>query len=160
MVSFFPIQRTNQPTFFNRQTTRSSAPELLLAGSNLAWQGKPVEGQEDGILTAYEVSNMGICQTRSWWSCPPAKQPSATSGAAKAYTACNATFKIASVTNLVMSLWRVPDKEIVEFMQTFYNNLFVGKSISNAFYQLQNTLKPNTAATPTNGPPGSWFDVP
>jgi CHAT domain-containing protein len=35
----------------------------------------------------------------------------------------------------------VPDKETVEFMQTFYSELFSGRSISNAFYRAQTTLK-------------------
>ncbi len=56
-------------------------------------------------------------------------------------------FKIAGIPNLIMSLWKVPDTETVEFMQEFYKNLFAGESISSSFYQAQNTLKINTAAT-------------
>lgn len=37
---------------------------LALAGANNAWAGKPVEGVEDGILTAYEVSNMYLPNTQ------------------------------------------------------------------------------------------------
>ena len=37
---------------------------LILAGGNQAWRGKPVpEGLEDGILTAYEVSQVDLRNT-------------------------------------------------------------------------------------------------
>ena len=50
-------------------------------------------------------------------------------------------FKIAGVKNLVMSLWKVPDKATSEFMEIFYKNLFSKESISNAFYHAQTTMK-------------------
>ena len=38
---------------------------LLFAGANDTWKGKYIEGsQEDGILTAYEVSNLYLPNTR------------------------------------------------------------------------------------------------
>ncbi|MCX6223525.1 MAG: tetratricopeptide repeat protein, partial [Bacteroidia bacterium] len=37
---------------------------LIMAGGNLAWKGLPLpEGVEDGILTAYEISNMDLRKT-------------------------------------------------------------------------------------------------
>ncbi len=37
---------------------------LLFAGANYTWTGKPIEGIDDGILTAYEVSNMYLPNTK------------------------------------------------------------------------------------------------
>ncbi|MBL7824786.1 MAG: CHAT domain-containing protein, partial [Saprospiraceae bacterium] len=37
---------------------------LIMAGGNVAWQGKQtLEGREDGILTAYEISQMNLSNT-------------------------------------------------------------------------------------------------
>jgi CHAT domain-containing protein len=52
-------------------------------------------------------------------------------------------FKIAGVENLIMSLWKVPDKETAEFMELFYKNLFDNQSISDAFYNAQTVMKNN-----------------
>jgi tetratricopeptide (TPR) repeat protein len=37
---------------------------LLLAGANNAWSGKPASGIQDGVLTAYEISNMYLPNTK------------------------------------------------------------------------------------------------
>jgi CHAT domain-containing protein len=39
-------------------------------------------------------------------------------------------FKMASTENIIMSLWQVPVKETTEFMQTFYDLLFVKQNIT------------------------------
>lgn len=51
---------------------------LMLAGSNHAWKtGKPLSPDlEDGILTAYEISQMNLANTER--GSPPAKRASAT----------------------------------------------------------------------------------
>jgi CHAT domain-containing protein/tetratricopeptide (TPR) repeat protein len=144
---FFPDPKNKPTNIFQSSDNPLLRSGLLLAGSNLAWQGKPVEGQEDGILTAYEVSNMYLPNTKLVVLSACETALGDIRGSEGVYGLQRA-FKIAGVTNLVMSLWRVPDKETVEFMQTFYNNLFVGKSISNAFYQAQNTLKAKYRSDP------------
>jgi len=40
-----------------------------------------------------------------------------------------------------MSLWEIPDKETVEFMGTFYNNLLKVKDIKDAFSATQKTMR-------------------
>lgn len=38
---------------------------LVLAGGNYAWSGKtPVDGMEDGIATAYEISQLNLSNTQ------------------------------------------------------------------------------------------------
>lgn len=113
---------------------------LLFAGSNRAWQGETPEGPEDGILTAYEVSNMYLPHTKlvTLSACQTALGD--VQGSEGVYGLQRA-FKMTGVQNLVMSLWAVPDAETVEFMQQFYEQLFAGGSVSDAFYQAQTTMK-------------------
>lgn len=40
-----------------------------------------------------------------------------------------------------MSLWKVPDKETAEFMQTFYSEWVVTENIEKAFHATQKTMK-------------------
>ncbi|MBR9846677.1 MAG: CHAT domain-containing protein, partial [Algicola sp.] len=49
-------------------------------------------------------------------------------------------FKMAGVDNIIVSLWKVPDKETKEFMETFYNNLFIHNDITEAFVSTQKAM--------------------
>ena len=113
---------------------------LLMAGANAAWQGKPIEGVEDGILTAYEVSNLYLPNTKLAVLSACETGLGDIEGNEGVYGLQRA-FKIAGIQNLVMSLWKVTDKETSEFMQQFYKGMFSGQSISDAFYSAQTTMK-------------------
>jgi CHAT domain-containing protein len=110
---------------------------LIMAGANRAWIGKPVPpGVEDGILTAREVSEMDLrhtqlvvlsaCQT----GLGDVKGSEGVEGLQRA-------FKMAGVRYLIISLWEVPDKETVEFMDAFYSQWLGGKEIREAFRTAQ-----------------------
>ena len=113
---------------------------LLFAGANNAWQGNPVSGIEDGIVTAYDVSNMYFPNTKLVVLSACETALGDIQGSEGVYGLQRA-FKIAGVKNLVMSLWKVPDAETSEFMQLFYNNMFNKQSVSDAFYHAQTTMK-------------------
>ncbi|HVU95451.1 MAG TPA: CHAT domain-containing tetratricopeptide repeat protein [Puia sp.] len=113
---------------------------LLFAGAVNAWQGKPVSGIEDGILTAYEISNMYLPNTRLVVLSACETALGDIEGSEGVYGLQRA-FKMAGVQNLIMSLWKVPDDEAADFMHEFYKNLFAGKSVSDSFYKSQNTMK-------------------
>ena len=113
---------------------------LLLSGANAAWKGKPIEGVEDGVLTAYEVSNLYLPNTKLVVLSACETGLGDIQGNEGVYGLQRA-FKIAGVQNLVMSLWKVPDKETSEFMQEFYKNIFNKQSISDAFYNAQTVMK-------------------
>ncbi len=113
---------------------------LLFAGANNAWQGKPIDGIEDGILTAYEVSNLYLPNTKLVVLSACETALGDIQGSEGVYGLQRA-FKMAGVQNLVMSLWKVPDAETAEFMQLFYKNLFAKQAISNAFYNAQKLMK-------------------
>ena len=113
---------------------------LLFAGANNAWQGKTVEGIDDGILTAYEVSDMYLPGTKLAVLSACETALGDIQGSEGVYGLQRA-FKMAGVQNLVMSLWKVPDAETAAFMQLFYKNMFAGESITDAFYHAQTTMK-------------------
>ncbi len=113
---------------------------LLFAGANNAWQGKNINGIEDGILTAYEVSNMYLPYTKLAVLSACETALGDIQGSEGVY-GLQRSFKIAGVQNLVMSLWKVPDGETAEFMQLFYKNMFAKQCIGDAFYHAQTAMK-------------------
>jgi CHAT domain-containing protein/Tfp pilus assembly protein PilF len=113
---------------------------LLFAGANNSWHGKPIDGIEDGILTAYEVSNMYLPNTKLVVLSACETALGDIQGSEGVYGLQRA-FKMAGVQNLVMSLWKVPDIETAMFMENFYQNLFAKQSIDDAFYNAQKTMK-------------------
>lgn len=66
-------------------------------------------------------------------------------------------FKQAGAEYLLMSLWKVPDNETEEFMTTFYNYYFGGRSIEEAYQLTQKTMAISTGAIPTSGRRLCWF---
>ena len=122
---------------------------LALAGANNTWKGKPITGVEDGILTAYEVSNMYLPNTKLAVLSACETGLGDIQGSEGVYGLQRA-FKMAGVQNLVMSLWKVPDAETAEFMQEFYKNLFAKQTINDAFYNAQTILKNKYRNDPYN----------
>jgi CHAT domain-containing protein len=120
---------------------------LLFAGANNAWLGKPLLNIDDGILTAYEVSNLYLPNTRLVVLSACETGLGDIQGSEGVYGLQRA-FKMAGVQNLIMSLWKVPDVETAEFMEIFYSNLFDGKSVNNAFYLAQTQMKNKYRAEP------------
>ena len=113
---------------------------LALAGANNAWQGKPIAGVEDGILTAYEVANMFLPNTKLAVLSACETGLGDIQGSEGVY-GLQRSFKMAGAENLVMSLWKVPDIETALFMQEFYKNIFAKQTIHTAFYNAQTMMK-------------------
>jgi CHAT domain-containing protein len=146
---FFPdpkeTKNSNGTAIGSKNTFRQSDNPLMrsglfFAGATSAWKGKPVEGMEDGILTSYEVSNLYLPNTKLAVLSACQTALGDIQGNEGVYGLQRA-FKIAGVQNLVMSLWKVPDRETAEFMQVFYQNIFNHKSIDEAFYNAQTIMK-------------------
>ncbi|MBK9641624.1 MAG: CHAT domain-containing protein [Saprospiraceae bacterium] len=116
---------------------------LILAGGNYAWkEGKPFkEGMEDGILTAYEISQMNLSNTELVVLSACETGLGDIQGNEGVYGLQRA-FKIAGAKYLMMSLWQVPDEETKEFMISFYKNWLNKKlSIPDAFRTTQNEMR-------------------
>jgi CHAT domain-containing protein/Flp pilus assembly protein TadD len=114
---------------------------LILAGGNYSWSGKtPIEGVEDGIATAYEISQLNLSNTELvvLSACETAlgdiKGSEGVFGLQRA-------FKMAGVKKMIVSLWQVPDKETIELMTMFYTYWLNGSSIEKAFSQSQAEMR-------------------
>jgi CHAT domain-containing protein len=116
---------------------------LILAGGNHAWKtGKPLRpDMEDGILTAYEISQMNLSNTELVVLSACETGLGDIEGNEGVYGLQRA-FKIAGAKYLIMSLWQVPDFQTQELMTTFYKNWLEGKmSIPDAFRSAQGEMR-------------------
>ncbi|MBP6185626.1 MAG: CHAT domain-containing protein [Saprospiraceae bacterium] len=117
---------------------------LILAGGNTAWQGnQTLEGREDGILTAYEISQMNLSNTELIVLSACETGLGEIQGNEGVYGLQRA-FKIAGAKYLIMSLWQVPDKQTSLLMTTFYKKWLEEKmTIPDAFHAAQKQLRDN-----------------
>src|SRR5690606_19812496 len=124
---FFPASTKNPTTSDDPVFKASEHPMIrsgiLLSGANTAWLGLPKEKQtEDGILTAWEVSQLDLNNTRL------AVLSACETGLgdinnAEGVYGLRRAFKIAGVNKLIMSLWKVSDFQTKELMTIFYENV-------------------------------------
>lgn len=131
--------------YFPPTSTASDFPllrsGLVLSGANNYW-GKDtlLENQEDGIVTAQEISNLNLLNTDLVVLSACQTALGDINGSEGVYGLQRA-FKMAGVKKLLMSLWEVPDAETAELMQLFYSNIFKGDTYYTAFRKAQLTLK-------------------
>ncbi|MFI5140370.1 MAG: CHAT domain-containing protein [Sphingobacteriales bacterium] len=112
-----------QLTFADNPLFRSG---IIMAGANRVWcGGLAIEGKDDGILTAYEISNIDLSNTDLvvLSACETAlgdiKGTEGVFGLQRA-------FKFAGVKEMLLSLWDIPDKQTSELMELFYANKLKG----------------------------------
>ncbi len=116
---------------------------LILAGGNQAWQtGKPLKpGMDDGILTAYEISQLDLSNTELVVLSACETGLGDIQGNEGVYGLQRA-FKIAGAKYLIMSLWQVPDRQTSLLMTTFYKKWLTDKlPIPEAFRAAQKELR-------------------
>ncbi len=114
---------------------------LVLAGGNYAWSGKiPVDGVEDGIATAYEISQLNLSSTELLVLSACETALGDIKGSEGVF-GLQRGFKMAGVKKMIVSLWQVPDKETAELMTAFYTYWMNGKNINESFYQAQADMR-------------------
>ena len=113
---------------------------IVLAKANEVWQRDPLAEGEDGILTAQEVSNLDLRNTKLVVLSACETGLGDIKGSEGVFGLQRA-FKMAGVKYLIMSLWQVPDKETSEFMILFYKNLIKLKDIPTAFQKTQKEMR-------------------
>ena len=113
---------------------------LIFAGANEAWtKGVNPNSEDDGILTALEISNLDLSNTDLVVLSACETGLGDIDGSEGVYGLQRA-FKMAGVDLIIMSLWEVPDTETAEFMQSFYSNWLSGQEIRQAFRNTQLTM--------------------
>ena len=116
---------------------------LIMAGGNHAWKtGQPLRpGMDDGILTAYEISQMNLSNTELVVLSACETGLGDIQGNEGVYGLQRA-FKIAGAKYLIMSLWQVPDQQTARLMTLFYKKWLTEKmTIPEAFRAAQNELR-------------------
>ena len=135
------MEETNKKTIFNQSENPLLRSGLIFAGANKAWTNPNYvsDSTDDGILTAYEISNLDLssCELVVLSACETGlgdiKGSEGVFGLQRA-------FKMAGAKNIMMGLWKVPDKETNELMQLFYTNCFSGLSVSESLKKAQQTM--------------------
>ena len=133
-----PDRIENQFTLADNPMFRSG---IIMAGANRVWSGaKPGAGKEDGIVTAYELSNLDFSHTELvvLSACETAlgdiKGTEGVFGLQRA-------FKLAGVKNMLLSLWKIPDAQTSELMEHFYTNKVGGMDNYQALHAAQEQMK-------------------
>ena len=113
---------------------------LAFSGANYAWKhGSNPHEEEDGILTAYEISNLDLSNTDL------VVLSACETGLGKVYGSegvfgLQRAFKMAGVKNVIMSLWQVNDYHTTELMEMFYENWMEGHTVRKALKLAQQTM--------------------
>jgi CHAT domain-containing protein/tetratricopeptide (TPR) repeat protein len=113
---------------------------LALAGANNSGENIEMNMAEDNVLTAYEISQLDLSDTKlvTLSACETAlgdiQDNEGVFGLQRA-------FKMAGVKRVLMSLWKVPDKETSELMELFYTNLMISNDATIALHVTQLTMK-------------------
>ncbi|MCB9187804.1 MAG: tetratricopeptide repeat protein [Flavobacteriales bacterium] len=109
---------------------------LIFAGVNDLWNHERFVKKDDGVLTAYEVTQMDFTDTKLVVLSACETGLGEIEGNEGVYGLQRA-LKMHGIPYIVNSLWQVPDKETQEFMNYFYNELLtkqidVKEAFSNA----------------------------
>jgi len=113
---------------------------IVLAGANDVWNSSQNSTQEDGVLTAQEVATIDLRKTGLVVLSACETGLGDIKGTEGVYGLQRA-FKMAGVKYIIMSLWKVPDKETAEFMITFYKKLVKTKNVRRAFIETQKIMR-------------------
>ena len=135
-VSTSSLQRFNQ----GRQSTLDEMLQsgLFFAGANRALSaGAPIPGQENGILTSYEVAQLNLEGTELvvLSACETARGQQGDNG--EGVFGLRRALQEAGAGAVLMSSWSVPDRETQELMALFYQNWLAGADKHEALRQAQ-----------------------
>lgn len=148
----FDYETFTETSASNNKYRNSSNPlmrsGLAFAGANLVWRGEDINSDtDDGILTAHEVSSMNLSTTELVVLSACDTGLGDIIGSEGVYGLQRA-FRLAGINAMIVSLWKVPDKETVELMTLFYSGWFAGQDIRRAFVHAQKKMRDAYPAEP------------
>lgn len=140
-------EATNTPGYIYRYSKNPLMRSgIILAGGNNTWKnGIRDSTQEDGILTAYEISNLNLLHTQLVVLSACETGLGDIQGTEGVYGLQRA-FRMAGVKQLLVSLWKIPDQYTAEFMQIFYNALLSGDDAQTSLYKTRIAMQKKTDA--------------
>jgi Flp pilus assembly protein TadD len=114
---------------------------LALSGANNGWKNKALEGIENGILFAGDITNINLVGTELV-VLSACETGLGVVNNMEGVFGLQRAFKLAGVETIVMSLWKVDDKATMKLMTWFYENWLSGrKSKQEAFKEAQGLLR-------------------
>jgi CHAT domain-containing protein len=114
---------------------------LIFAGVNDLWNTNKFATKDDGVLTAYEVTQMDFKNTKIVVLSACETGLGEIEGNEGVYGLQRA-LKMQGVPYIINSLWQVPDKETQEFMVIFYENLLQNNlEVKEAFNKTRQTMR-------------------
>ena len=113
---------------------------LVLAGANDVWVKAEKSGSDDGVLTAQEVAQIDMRKSNLVVLSACETGLGDIKGAEGVY-GLQRSLKMAGVKYLIISLWKIPDRETVGFMELFYSNLIAVKDIRAAYANAQKLMR-------------------
>ena len=126
---------------YSQKESAMALSGLALSGANNAWKGNfDLPNVEDGILTAYEISQLDLSNTKLvvLSACETARgrifPVDGVFGLQRA-------FKQAGAGSILMSLWKVDDNATATFMEYFYKFLFETNDRHEALKMAQDEVK-------------------
>ncbi|CAA9491985.1 MAG: hypothetical protein AVDCRST_MAG96-1555 [uncultured Segetibacter sp.] len=136
-----PGNNSENSNVFTLQQNPMFRSGVALAGANHVWKGgAAIPGKEDGILTAYEIAQLDLSNTELVVLSACETGLGDLQGN-EGVIGLQRAFKMAGVKQLIVSLWRVPDKETAELMKMFYRNWLNGQSTREALRSAQLKMK-------------------
>lgn len=120
-----------------RKSTALLYSGLMMAGAERTWNGENVpQGAEDGILTAYELSQLNLkdCDLTVLSACETGLGHFDSTGNE---AGLKQALKQAGVGSIIFSLWQVPDVASSMLMQNFYQFILQGKQPREALQEAQ-----------------------
>lgn len=114
---------------------------LLLAGANSIWNNeKEVPSVDDGILTASEIASINLSETVLAVLSACETGLGAIDGNEGVY-GLQRSLRMAGVKSMLVSLWKIPDKETAQFMSLFYGLIAEGMPLYHAFRATQQEVR-------------------
>lgn len=114
---------------------------LALTGAN-TWlnKGRLPDEAEDGLLTAEDVSGMDLLNTELV-VLSACETGLGSIHVGEGVMGLQRSFALAGAKTLVMSLWKVPDRQTQQLMEDFYGYILAGKGRAEALRQAQLSMK-------------------
>lgn len=144
---FFTIDKINPGKSFKREITFNSG--LLLTGANKSLKNETAEFYDDGIVTAYEVTNLDLSGT-SLVVLSACETGLGNIEIGEGVYGLQRSFLQAGAQNVLISLWKVDDKITKQFMVRFYDHLLKSGNIHEALSKTQRELRA------THQDPSAW----
>jgi len=134
---YLPKEGKTVSTFATSAQESLNRSGLVFSGANNAWlnPSSQLQGLDDGILTAHEISLLNLAGTDlvTLSACQTGLGDVTSEGVFGLQRA----FKLAGVHTLLMSLWQVSDEATQTMMSEFYRGLVTGLDKRSAFAAAQ-----------------------